>query len=85
MLELALLGAGVGLGAVVAWLAARVRFTGAGQAEAELLRARVAGLEARGDEIQKQLSVRDLEISDLRSAVDAERTRRAHEIGRAHV
>ena len=83
MLELALLAAGSGLGALVAWLAARVRFTGAGRAEADLLRARVAGLEARGDEIQKQLSLRDLEISDLRSAVDGERTRRAHAEARA--
>jgi DNA recombination protein RmuC len=83
VLELALLGAGLGLGAAVAWLAARVRFTGTGQVETEMLRARVAGLEARGDEIQKQLSLRDLEISDLRGAVDAERTRRAQVEARA--
>ncbi|MEX2146295.1 MAG: DNA recombination protein RmuC [Candidatus Rokuibacteriota bacterium] len=83
MLELALLGAGLGLGAAVAWLAARVRLTGAGRADVEVLRARVAGLEARGDEIHKQLSLRDLEISDLRGAVDTERTRRAQVEARA--
>ena len=64
--ELALVVAGLALGVVVAWLVAR-----------QALQARVASLETLTDELRKQLTVRDLEVSDLRGAVESERTQRA--------
>jgi DNA recombination protein RmuC len=83
VLELVLLAAGVALGGAVAWLAARVRLSGARLAERDALRARVAGLETLGDELRKQLSHRDLEASELRVTVDEERTRRVQVEARA--
>ena len=66
MFELALVVAGLALGVVVAWFVAR-----------QALQARVASLETLTDELRKQLTVRDLEVSDLRGAVESERTQRA--------
>ncbi len=64
--ELALVVAGLVVGGVVAWLVAQ-----------QALRARVASLETLTDELRKQLTGRDLEVSDLRSTVEGERTQRA--------
>ena len=57
--ELALVGAGLALGGVVAWFIAQ-----------QALRTRVASLETLTGELRKQLSTRDLEVSDLRGTVD---------------
>ncbi len=77
MTDLALLVAGVLLGGALGAAAAWLRGGAQAGAERESLRARVAGLEARADELIKQLSQRELEAGDLRSALDAERAGRA--------
>jgi len=68
--ELALVLGGAVLGGLVAWLLVR------GQARA-VFQARVAALEALGDELRRQLSRRDVDLGDLRSALEVERARRA--------
>jgi DNA recombination protein RmuC len=65
------------VGAAAGWTIAAARGRAAAQAGREPLQARVAGLETLGDELRKQLSARDLEVSELRSTVDAERAARA--------
>ena len=79
--ELALVVAGVVagavLGAVGAWLAVRARGRAEGQAARETLQARAAALETLTDELRKQLSQRELELGDLRGALEAERAQRA--------
>ncbi len=73
-----LLAAGAAvLAAVVAWLAASARGRAEGQAARTTLQARVASLEAVNDQLQKQLSQRELEIGDVRGALDSERVQRA--------
>ena len=66
MFELALVGAGLALGGVVAWFIAQ-----------QALRTSVASLETLTGELRKQLSTRDLEVSDLRGTLESERTQRA--------
>ncbi|OGK97138.1 MAG: hypothetical protein A2W08_15170 [Candidatus Rokubacteria bacterium RBG_16_73_20] len=68
--ELALVLGGAVLGGLVAWLLVR------GQARA-VFQARVAALEPLGDELRRQLSRRDVDLGDLRSALEGERARRA--------
>ena len=75
--ELGLVVVAAALGVAVGWALAHGRARSAAQAEREPLQARLAGVEALGDELRKQLTARDLEISELRSTVEAERAGRA--------
>jgi DNA recombination protein RmuC len=64
-------------GAAVAWLGARAHFTRVRVAERAALESRVLAAEAVQDELRKQVSGSELELSELRAALDAERVRRA--------
>jgi DNA recombination protein RmuC len=77
VVELALLAAGAALGGVLAWAVMRGRLGVAAQAERAALQARLAALEMLSDELRKQLTQRDLEIGDLRGALETERAARA--------
>jgi DNA recombination protein RmuC len=77
MLELTLAAAGLAAGAAITWLVLRGQGPAAVAAVREPLLARVAGLETVQDELRKQLTERELEISALRSSLDLERTQRA--------
>jgi DNA recombination protein RmuC len=77
VVEVALLVAGVALGGGLAWAVVRVRLVTVAQAERATLQARVAALETLSDELRKQLTQRDLEIGDLRGALETERAGRA--------
>ena len=68
---------GAALVTIVAWLAGSARGRAEGHAARMTLEARVASLEALNDQLQKQLSQRELEVSDLRGALDTERMQRA--------
>jgi len=76
VLEIALLVAGVLLGGALGWAAARVSGEGALRAAREGLQSRLAASESRADELTKQLTQRDLESSDLRGALESERSLR---------
>ncbi|HEU5196329.1 MAG TPA: DNA recombination protein RmuC [Methylomirabilota bacterium] len=73
MLEIALLAVGVLLGGALGWAVARVSAEGALRGAREGLQSRLAAVESRADELTKQLSQRDLEVSDLRGSLEAER------------
>jgi DNA recombination protein RmuC len=76
VLELALLVAGVLLGAALGWSVARVNAESALRGAREGLQGRLAAAESRADELTKQLSQRDLEAGDLRGALEAEQNAR---------
>lgn len=69
------------LGAIVVgaagWLLARSHFRSVALAESQALQARLASAETLGDELRKQLTQRELEIGELRQALEGERTLRA--------
>ncbi len=75
--------AGLVVGAAVAWALARGHCRAAALAETQALQSRLAVAESLGDEVRKQLSQRDLETSDLRDAVQAERAMRVQAEARA--
>jgi len=77
MVELALLGAGLLIGTVGSWLIARSHFRSVALSDSQTLQTRLASAETLGDELRKQLSQRDLEVSELRGTLDTERTLRA--------
>ena len=77
MVELALLAAGLLIGAVGSWLLARSHFRSVALMDSQTLQTRLASAETLGDELRKQLSQRDLDITELRATLDAERTARA--------
>jgi DNA recombination protein RmuC len=83
MLEAALLIAGIALGAGGAWLVARGHLRAAAMAEREALSARLAGAETLAETTQKQLSQRELDVTELRAALDAERGQRSAAEARA--
>lgn len=76
-------GLGVVLGGAGMWLIARGHFSAAGAAEREALQMRLASAETLGDELRKQVSQRDLDVSALRDVSDSERARRAEAEARA--
>ncbi len=78
MLELALALGGVVLGGAAAWLVARSRAVTAARVEREPLQTRLTAVETLADELRKQLTQGDLEMADLRTTLDGERTGRAH-------
>jgi DNA recombination protein RmuC len=73
---LALGGAVVGGGLV--WMVARSHFRALAEAERGTLELRVLAAEAVQDELRKQVSGAELEVSELRASLDAERVARAH-------
>jgi DNA recombination protein RmuC len=77
MTELVLLVVGVVIGAGGAWLVARGHFGAAAAVEREALAGRVASAETRADAALKQLTQRELEVSELRTSLADERTQRA--------
>lgn len=77
MLELALLVVGLGVGAGGAWLVARGHFRAAAAVEREALAGRLAVAETLADTTQKQLSQRELDVAELRSALGEEQALRA--------
>ena len=77
MVELALaLVLGVALGGVGTWFFARAHLGAAAAAERETLRARLASAETLGDELRKQITQREAEVTDVRTALDGERSLR---------
>jgi DNA recombination protein RmuC len=76
VLELVTLLVGVLLGGALGWAAARVRSETTLRDAREALHARLAAAESRADELTKQLTQHDLETSDVRGALDAERAAR---------
>jgi DNA recombination protein RmuC len=64
------------LGGALGWAMARVRAEATIRGTREDLHGRLAAAETRNDELTKQLSQRDLETSDLRGALDRERSAR---------
>jgi DNA recombination protein RmuC len=75
--ELVWLAGGLLGGGALAWLLVRARLGGAAHAQRAAGQARIASLETLGDELRKQLTQRDLETADLRSALETERAARA--------
>src|SRR5438093_1625987 len=76
MTEWLLVVVGLVVGSAIAWLFAQSRVARA-RAEHEARVARIAVLETLEKELGKQLTERQLEIADLRAALDGERTERA--------
>ncbi len=84
MVELALaLVVGIGVGGAAAWLIARGHFASAAASERTTLQMRLASAETLGDELRKQVSQRDVDVSALREAGEEERARRAEAEARA--
>jgi DNA recombination protein RmuC len=81
--EIALLVVGLGLGGIAAWLVARGHFRTHAALEREALGARVATAETLADTTQKQLTQRELEIAEMRAALDGERAQRSAAEARA--
>jgi DNA recombination protein RmuC len=76
-------GLGLAVGGAVAWVVARGHYAAAAASERETLRARLAASETLGDELRKQLTQRDLEISELRAAGETQRALRVEAETRA--
>ena len=77
MLESALVVIGFALGACVAWLAAWAYFGSRGHTEQRTRDVRIGELEARGDELRRQLGERTVELEGVRREISAERSQRA--------
>ena len=77
MLEATLVGVALFVGAGVAWVATWTHFAGRGHDERRTRDVRIAELEARGDELRRQLGERATEIDGVRREVAAERSQRA--------
>ena len=77
MIEMLLLGAGSVLGAALAWLVARGHFRAIAIAEREALGTRLATAETLADTAQKQLTQRELDVTELRATLDTERAQRS--------
>ena len=76
MTELLLVLVGLAVGSAVAWLFAQQRLARA-RADHDARTTRIAALETLEKELGKQLTDRQLEVADLRAALDRERTERA--------
>ncbi len=77
MLESALVVIGFALGAGVAWLATWAYFGSRGHTEQRTRDVRIGELEARGDELRRQLGERTVELEGVRREISAERSQRA--------
>lgn len=77
MVEVTLVLGGAVVGGGLVWLIARSHFGAIARAERATLEARVLAAEAVQDELRKQVSAGELEVSELRASLDAERVGRA--------
>ena len=77
MLEATLVVVALFLGAAVAWVAAWTHFASRGHAERRARDVRIAELEARGDELRRQLGEKATELDGVRREIAAERSQRA--------
>ncbi len=77
MAELILVLAGAAVGGAMAWVVARTHYRSAAIAERGALEGRALAAESVQDELRKQLSQAELTASELRAALDSERTGRA--------
>jgi DNA recombination protein RmuC len=77
LLEIALLIVGLVVGGGGAWLIARGHFRAGAADEREALSTRLASAETLAETTQKQLSQRELDVSELRVALDSERALRS--------
>ncbi len=78
MLEVLLALGGLVVGGGCVWMVARSHFRALAKAERGTLELRVLAAEAVQDELRKQVSAAELEVSDLRASLDTERVARAH-------
>lgn len=78
MLEVLLALGGVVVGGGLVWMVARSHFRALAKAERGTLELRVLAAEAVQDELRKQVSAAELEVSELRASLDTERVARAH-------
>jgi DNA recombination protein RmuC len=83
MIEVALLLVGLVVGSAGAWLVARGQFRAEASAERETAGARVASAETLADMTRKQLTQRELEVAEMRAALDTERAQRSAAEARA--
>ena len=67
----------IAVGCLLGWLGARGRFARVRLAERAALESRLLAAEAVQDELRKQVSGGELQLSELRAALDAERVARA--------
>jgi DNA recombination protein RmuC len=77
VLEATLVVVALFLGAAVAWVAAWTYFASRGHAERRARDVRIAELEARGDELRRQLGEKATELDGVRREIAAERSQRA--------
>ena len=77
MLESMLVIVGFVLGAGIAWLAAWAYLASRGEAERRGRDVRIGELEARGDELRRQLGERTQELEGVRREIASERSQRA--------
>jgi DNA recombination protein RmuC len=77
VLEATLVVVALFLGAAVAWVAAWTHFASRGHAERRARDVRIAELEARGDELRRQLGEKATELDGVRREIAAERSQRA--------
>jgi len=77
VLEATLVVVALFLGACVAWVAASTHFASRGHAERRARDVRIAELEARGDELRRQLGEKATELDGVRREIAAERSQRA--------
>jgi len=83
MTEVVLLIVGLGVGAAATWMIAGGHFRALAAREREDLGRRLAGAETLAETTQKQLSHRELEVTELRASLDLERSQRAGAEARA--
>lgn len=83
MLEIGIFALGAALGVGAAWMVLRGQIRSAVLAESQALQSRLVAAETLGDELRKQLSKQDLDLGDLRGALETERTLRAQAETRA--
>ena len=77
MLDAILVVVALAVGAGVAWLALWTHFSSRGHAERRGRDVRIAELEARGDELRRQLTEKTAEVEGARREMAAERSQRA--------
>ena len=77
MLESMLVIVGFVLGAGIAWLAAWAYLASRGESQRRARDVRIGELEARGDELRRQLGERTLELDGVRREIASERSQRA--------
>ena len=77
MLEATLVVVALFVGAAVAWVAAFTHFASRGHAERRARDVRIAELEARGDELRRQLGEKATELDGVRREIAVERSQRA--------